>query len=64
MQMKYEYVFNDLSALEVEHKLRQIINNALYEKYGDKPDELIKKRIIDEWARLSQTLCKPPMWLE
>ena len=55
MQMKYEYVFNDMSALEVEHKLRQIIDNALYEKYGNKPDELIKKRIIDEWAAMERS---------
>lgn len=55
MQMKYEYVFNDLSALEIEYKLRQIIENALYEKYGDKPDELIKKRIIDEWAAMERS---------
>ena len=55
VQMKYEYVFNDLSALEIECKLRQIIENALYQKYGDKPDELIKKRIIDEWAAMERS---------
>ena len=55
MQMKYEYVFNDLSAFEVEHKLRQSIENALCEKYGDKPDELIKKQIIDEWAAMERS---------
>ena len=55
MQMKYEYVFNDLSALEIEYKLRQIIENALYQKYGDKPDELIRKRIIDEWAAMERS---------
>ena len=46
MLMDFEYMFSGLSAFEVECKLRQIIENALHQKYGDKPDELIKKRII------------------
>lgn len=48
-------MFNDLSALEIEYKLRQSIENALCEKYGDKPDELIKKRIIDEWTAMEHS---------
>ena len=55
MLMDFEYMFSGLSAFEVECKLRQIIENALYQKYGDKPDELIKKRIIDEWAAMERS---------
>ena len=55
MLMDFEYMFSGLSTFEVECKLRQIIENALYQKYGDKPDELIKKRILDEWAAMERS---------
>ena len=55
MLMDFEYMFSGLAAFEVECKLQQIIENALYQKYGDKPDELIKKRILDEWAAMERS---------
>lgn len=53
--MKYEYLFCGLSSLEVEHKLRQIIDCAVASKYGECPDELILKRIEEEWAAMDRT---------
>lgn len=41
--MKFEYMFNGLAGREVEQRLYQVIDNALCEKYGDKPYKLIAK---------------------
>lgn len=55
MTNEFEFIFSDLSALEVEDKLRQIIDTALVQKYGKKPDELIVKRITEEWTAMERT---------
>lgn len=55
MSIEFEFIFSGLSALEVEGKLRQIIDTALVQKYGDTPDEVIAKRITEEWAAMERT---------
>lgn len=55
MPTEFEYLFNGLTALEVEGRLRQIVDIALAQKYGVNPDELIVKRIAEEWTAMERT---------
>ena len=55
MTKEFEYIFSGLSALEAEGKLRQIIDTALVQKYGENPDDLIVKRVTEEWAAMERT---------
>lgn len=55
MSTELEFIFSGLTALEIENKLRPIIDAALFQKYGDTPDELIVKRIAEEWAAMRRT---------
>lgn len=55
MAKEFEFIFHGLPALEVEGELRQIIDTALVQKYGKNPDELIVKRISEEWAAMERT---------
>ena len=53
--MEFEYMLNGLTAHKVKCNLRQIVDAALFQKYGDMPDELIVKRIEEEWAAMERT---------
>lgn len=53
--MDFEYMFNGLADQEVENKLRHIVKTALYQKYGNSPDELIAKRVADEWTAIERS---------
>ena len=55
MSIEFEFIFSGLSALEVEGKLRRIVDAALVQKYGEKPDELIVRRITEEWSAMERT---------
>lgn len=55
MPTEFEFIFSGLSALEIEGNLRQILDAALAEKYGANPDDLILKRIAEEWAAMERT---------
>ena len=54
MMNEFKFNFSGLSALEVNDKLQQIINTALIQKYGEKPNESIVKRITEEWAAMER----------
>lgn len=47
--------FSGLDANEIETALYQEISGKLHQKYGDSPDELIIKRVAEEWAVMERT---------
>lgn len=53
--MEFEYMFNGLTAQEVAYKLRKIADAALFQKYGNNPDEQIIRRFTEEWAAMERT---------
>lgn len=41
--------YNDIAADEIQSKFYKIIQNSLYEHYGEKPDAKIQKQVDEEW---------------
>ena len=49
MAEKIKYIFTDFSKEGIEMELRRILDEAVVEKYGKMPNEVIRKRIKEEW---------------
>lgn len=52
----YKYRFREMTPCQIEEMLYSIVKESLYEKYGEKPDELIAIRVEEEWHAMER--CK------
>lgn len=55
MVERIEYIFDGFSKEGIEMELRHILDDAVAEKYGTMPNEVIKKRIEEEWYAINRS---------
>lgn len=53
--VQYESMFHNLSAEAIKERLKEIVDNALNQKYGPKPDRMIADRADEEWQAMERT---------
>ena len=55
MNHKMKYLFAGIEPIEIEHSLRDTIEQLLHQKYGSTPDEQITLRLREEWLAMEQS---------